>query len=99
MLGLGRDHPPDGQLLQAHQRAAHDLGRDLGAEHGDLDRQQPHPHGARPAPARFELRLPDGAANPYLLQAVIIAAGLDGIRSKADPGKRTTSTCTSTVIP
>ena len=41
-----------------------------------------------PGPGRFELRLPDGAANPYLLQAVIIAAGLSGIRSKADPGKR-----------
>ena len=41
-----------------------------------------------PGPGRFELRLPDGAANPYLLQAVIIAAGLDGVRSKADPGKR-----------
>lgn len=41
-----------------------------------------------PGPGRFELRLPDGAANPYLLQAVIIAAGLSGIRSKAGPGKR-----------
>lgn len=41
-----------------------------------------------PGPGRFELRLPDGAANPYLLQAVIIAAGLDGIRTQADPGKR-----------
>ncbi|MCR9109074.1 type III glutamate--ammonia ligase [Marivita sp. XM-24bin2] len=41
-----------------------------------------------PGPGRFELRLPDGAANPYLLQAVIIAAGLSGIHSKADPGKR-----------
>lgn len=41
-----------------------------------------------PGPGRFELRLPDGAANPYLLQAVIIAAGLDGIRTNADPGKR-----------
>ena len=41
-----------------------------------------------PGPGRFELRLPDGAANPYLLQAVIIAAGLDGIRTSADPGKR-----------
>ena len=41
-----------------------------------------------PGPGRFELRLPDGAANPYLLQAVIIAAGLDGVRGKADPGKR-----------
>ena len=41
-----------------------------------------------PGPGRFELRLADGAANPYLLQAVIIAAGLDGIRSKANPGRR-----------
>lgn len=41
-----------------------------------------------PGPGRFELRLADGAANPYLLQAVIIAAGLDGVRTSADPGKR-----------
>jgi len=41
-----------------------------------------------PGPGRFELRLPDGAANPYLLQAVIIAAGLDGLANDADPGKR-----------
>ena len=34
------------------------------------------------------LRLPDGAANPYLLQAVIIAAGLSGLASEADPGQR-----------
>jgi glutamine synthetase len=40
-----------------------------------------------PGPGRFELRLPDGAANPYLLQSVIIAAGLSGLRSKADPGR------------
>jgi glutamine synthetase len=41
-----------------------------------------------PEGGRFELRLPDGAANPYLLQAGIVAAGLDGIRNKRDPGKR-----------
>jgi glutamine synthetase type III len=41
-----------------------------------------------PGPGRFELRLPDGAANPYLMQAGIIAAGLDGLRTKADPGDR-----------
>lgn len=41
-----------------------------------------------PGPGRFELRLPDGAANPYLMQAVILAAGLDGVRTKADPGRR-----------
>ena len=37
---------------------------------------------------RFELRLGDGAANPYLLQAAVIAAGLDGIASQRDPGRR-----------
>ncbi|MGY6548489.1 MAG: type III glutamate--ammonia ligase [Roseinatronobacter sp.] len=41
-----------------------------------------------PGPGRFELRLPDGAANPYLLQAAVIAAGLSGLRRKADPGVR-----------
>ena len=41
-----------------------------------------------PGPGRFELRLPDGAANPYLMQAIILAAGLDGVRTKADPGRR-----------
>ncbi len=39
-----------------------------------------------PGPGRFELRLPDGAVNPYLLQAIIIAAGLNGLKSNADPG-------------
>ena len=41
-----------------------------------------------PEPGRFELRLADGAANPYLLQAALLAAGLDGIENKRDPGKR-----------
>ncbi|CAM3059789.1 gamma-glutamylmethylamide synthetase [Paracoccus aminovorans] len=41
-----------------------------------------------PGKGRIELRLPDGASNPYLLHAVIMAAGLDGIRHKCDPGKR-----------
>ena len=41
-----------------------------------------------PEPGRFELRLADGAANPYLLQAAVLVAGLDGIRNKRDPGKR-----------
>lgn len=41
-----------------------------------------------PGPGRFELRLPDGAVNPYLLQAIIIAAGLSGVRCRADPGPR-----------
>jgi len=37
---------------------------------------------------RFELRLADGATNPYLLQAALIAAGLDGIANQRDCGKR-----------
>jgi glutamate---methylamine ligase len=37
---------------------------------------------------RFELRLADGATNPYLLQAAVIAAGLDGISHHRDPGPR-----------
>jgi len=41
-----------------------------------------------PDPGRFELRLADGAANPYLLPAALIAAGLDGMAEKRDPGPR-----------
>jgi glutamine synthetase type III len=41
-----------------------------------------------PGKGRFELRLPDGAVNPYLLQAVVLAAGLDGIDTNAHPGPR-----------
>lgn len=36
---------------------------------------------------RLELRLPDGACNPYLATAAVIAAGLDGIENDLDPGK------------
>jgi len=34
------------------------------------------------------LRLMDGAVNPYLLQAGLLAGGLDGIEHQRDPGKR-----------
>jgi len=37
---------------------------------------------------RFELRLADGAVNPYLMPAAVLAAGLDGIENKRDPGPR-----------
>jgi len=40
-----------------------------------------------PDPGRFELRLMDGSANPYLLQSGIIAAGIDGMEKKRDPGQ------------
>ena len=35
---------------------------------------------------RFEWRLPDASANPYLATAALIAAGLDGIVRELDPG-------------
>ena len=41
-----------------------------------------------PDEGRFELRLADGATNPYLFMAAALAAGLEGINNKLDPGKR-----------
>ena len=41
-----------------------------------------------PDGGRAEYRLPDGAANPYLLLAAILAAGMHGIEKQIDPGKR-----------
>lgn len=40
----------------------------------------------RTLPSRFEWRAPDASANPYLLLAGLIAAGLDGIDRGLDPG-------------
>jgi glutamine synthetase len=36
---------------------------------------------------RIELRLTDSSANPYLATAAVIAAGLDGIERRLDPGE------------
>ncbi|MCA0433567.1 MAG: type III glutamate--ammonia ligase [Proteobacteria bacterium] len=41
-----------------------------------------------PDAGRCEFRLPDPAANPYLLMAGILAAGMDGVEKKTSPGKR-----------
>ena len=40
-----------------------------------------------PDEGRFELRLMDGSANPYLIQAGILASGLFGMKNKSDPGE------------
>ena len=40
----------------------------------------------RTLPGRFEWRLPDASANPYLATAALVAAGLDGIDRELDPG-------------
>ncbi|MDG6243384.1 MAG: glutamine synthetase family protein [Methanolobus sp.] len=42
---------------------------------------------ARGKSTRVELRSPDPSCNPYLTFAAILAAGLEGIRNKMDPGK------------
>jgi len=44
----------------------------------------------RTLPGRFEWRLPDAAANPYLATAALIAAGLDGVDRRLDPGPEVT---------
>ena len=41
-----------------------------------------------PEAGRFELRLADGSANPYLMAAAVIEAGLDGMAHERDPGPR-----------
>ena len=41
-----------------------------------------------PADNRIECRLADGATNPYLLQAAIAGAGLDGVANASNPGPR-----------
>ncbi len=41
-----------------------------------------------PDGGRCEIRLADGAVNPYLHHAVYLAAGIDGIEHKRDPGPR-----------
>lgn len=41
-----------------------------------------------PGPGRIEVRASDGSANPYLACAAFLAAGLDGIANKIDPGSR-----------
>jgi glutamine synthetase len=44
-----------------------------------------------PAPGRFEDRTMDGALNPYLAATAVLAAGLDGIENKIDPGQANTT--------
>lgn len=45
---------------------------------------------ARENGTRLELRNPDPTANPYLAAAVMLKAGLSGIKNKIDPGEQTT---------
>jgi glutamine synthetase len=45
---------------------------------------------ARGNGTRVELRNPDPSANPYLAMAVMLKAGLDGIKNRIEPGEQTT---------
>lgn len=55
--------------------------------HGPNNRTAP----IRTLPGRFEWRLPDAAANPYLVTATLIAAGLDGMDRDLQPPEATTA--------
>src|SRR6266581_1648019 len=69
-------------------RPSHAVAKRMTAER-DCYNDNNRTHMVRiPEPGRFELRLMHGAANPYLLQAGILAGGLDGVAKKRDPGKR-----------
>ena len=93
--GAVRHHQPDGELLQAHQRAADAVGRDLVAQHRDLCRQQPHPHDPHPrcrplrAAPRRRRRQPLPAAGGASSPPGSTASGTSAI-----PASASTSTCT-----
>lgn len=53
----------------------------------------------RTLPGRFEWRLPDASANPYLATAALIAAGLDGIDRRLDPGPACTDDLFELTLP
>jgi len=47
------------------------------------------PRAMQPERTRLEIRCPDASCNPYLAFAVMLAAGLDGIRRRLDPPEAT----------
>ena len=84
----GCHHGAAGEQLQAADPRSSALGRDVGAGLCDLrrvesDADDPHP-GCR---EESKIASVDGAANPYLACAAMLAAGLDGIENKIDPGQ------------
>ena len=84
-----RDHQSDGQLLQAHQRAADAVGRDLVAQHRHLCRQQPHPHDPHSG-RRAASSCGSPTARPIRIccRPRCWPPGSTALRNKRDPGKR-----------
>ena len=75
---------PDDERLPPHPRGG------ARADAGQLGPRQPaHPRAraarARQGATRVELRVGDGAANPYLAVAAALFAGLDGIERELEP--------------
>jgi glutamine synthetase len=63
--------------------------------HGPNNRTAP----VRTLPGRFEWRVPDASANVYLAVTTLIAAGLDGIERRLDPGPACTDDLYDTLRP
>ncbi len=59
----------------------------MGSGLHQLRLQQPDADAAHPGAGAVEDRTIDGSCNPYLAAAVLLAAGLDGIENKLDPGE------------
>jgi glutamine synthetase len=61
-----------------------------GPDHRGLAVRVPFDEGSGVDSKNVEFRIPDPSGNPYLGFACILAAGLDGIRKKIDPGDTVT---------
>ncbi|KPF53663.1 glutamine synthetase [beta proteobacterium AAP51] len=53
----------------------------------------------RTLPGRFEWRVPDASANPYLATAALLAAGLDGLQRRQEPPPATTADLYTWTLP
>ena len=87
-LFSGCDHLPKCELVQAHGCGRPPFRCHLGACLRDIWGQQQDPNAPRVSGGgSVENRACDGAANPYLAMAAQLAAGLDGVERRADPGE------------
>ena len=85
-----RDHQPDGQQLQAARarlRGARCTSSWARNNRSGLIRV-PIPKRGNPNATRIEYRSPDPACNPYLAFAVLLAAGLKGVREGYELARR-----------